>query len=89
MTRTVFCKKFQKELPGLEKAPFPGPKGADIFEHVSAEAWQQWQAHQTRLINEKQLSMMEPTARKYLQEQQDKFLSGHDFDEVEGYVPKK
>ena len=88
MTHTVFCSKFKQELEGLEKPPYPGTKGTALFKQVSKKAWLQWQAHQTRLINEKQLSMIDPASRKYLQEQQDKFLSGHDFDDVEGYVPQ-
>ena len=35
MARTVFCKKYQEELEGLDAAPYPGPKGQDIFDHVS------------------------------------------------------
>lgn len=88
MTRTVFCRKYQKELPGLEKAPFPGPKGDDIFENVSQQAWDEWQAHQTRLINEKHLNMTDFQNRKYLMAQMDRFLSGDDFDQAEGYVPE-
>ncbi len=90
MSKTVFCRKYQEELEALAKPPFPGPKGLDILEHVSAKAWQEWTQHQTMLINEKQLSMMDPQARIYLQEQQEKFLSGDDFEAVEGYVaPEK
>lgn len=88
MTRTVFCQKYQQELPGLNHLPFPGEKGQVIFDNVSAKAWQQWQEHQKRLINEKQLSMIDPSARKYLAEQQEKFLSNAEIDEVEGYVPE-
>lgn len=88
MTRTVFCRKHQQELEGLDKPPFPGPKGQEIYENVSKQAWEEWQAHQTRLINEKHLNMTEPSTRKYLKEQMDKFLSGEDFDQAEGYVPE-
>lgn len=67
--------------------PFPGAKGQDLFEHVSKKAWAEWLAHQTMLINEKHLNLMDLTARAYLQEQMDKFLSGQAFDQAEGYVP--
>ncbi len=87
MARTVFCKKHQKELEGLDSAPYPGPKGQEIFEHVSKIAWQEWQQHQTMLINEKHLNMMDAESRKYLQEEMDKFLAGEDYDLAEGYVP--
>jgi Fe-S cluster biosynthesis and repair protein YggX len=87
MSRTVHCRKYDKELPGLERPPFPGPKGQEIYDTVSKQAWEEWQAHQTMLINEKRLSMMEPGARAYLAEQQEKFLSGDDYEKAEGYVP--
>ncbi len=89
MTRMVMCRKFGKQLPGLAAAPLPGAKGQEIFATVSQQAWQQWLQHQTRLINEKHLNMMDPEARKYLSEQMEKFLSGADFDQAEGYVPKQ
>lgn len=87
MPRKVMCKKYQQELEGLAAPPYPGPRGQDIFENVSKQAWDEWQSHQTRLINEKHLNMMDPEARKYLQGEMDKFLSGDEFDQAEGYVP--
>ena len=86
MPRSVFCKKYQQELEGLDAPPYPGPKGLDIFDNVSKKAWQDWQAHQTMLINEKHLSLVDPEARKYLQQEMDKFLAGEDYDQAEGYV---
>ena len=67
MTRMVQCKKYDKELPGMTVPPYPGPKGQEIYETVSQQAWTEWQAHQTRLINEKHLNMIDPDARKFLQ----------------------
>ncbi len=87
MTRTVMCRKYQQQLPGLDAPPFPGAKGQDIYEHVSKQAWQDWLAHQTMLINEKQLNLMDTGTRVYLGEQMTKFLSGEDYDAAEGYVP--
>jgi Fe-S cluster biosynthesis and repair protein YggX len=87
MARTVFCKKYQKDMEGLDSAPFPGPTGEEIFNNISRQAWQEWLSHQTMLINEKHLNMTDMTARTYLAEQRDKFLSGEDFDAAEGYVP--
>ena len=88
MSRTVFCTRFQKDLPGLESPPFPGPKGEEVYESVSAQAWSEWQSLQTMLINEKHLNMMDKDARKYLNEQRDKFLAGEDVDGAEGYIPQ-
>mgnify|MGYP001172753906 CR=1 FL=1 len=87
MSRTVFCRKYQKELEGLASPPYPGPKGQDIFDNVSKQAWEAWLKHQTTLINEKHLNLLDKSARQYLSEQMDRFLSGQDYDKAEGYVP--
>ena len=89
MPRKVFCRKYQKELEGLVVPPFPDPKGKDIYDHVSQQAWQEWQAHQVRLINEKALSMVKPEDRKFIQGEMDKFFSNEAFAQAEGYVPEK
>ena len=87
MSRMVQCRKYNKELPGLAVPPYPGPKGQEIYENVSQQAWQEWQAPQTMLINEKQLNLMDPDTRKYLQQEMDKFLANEEYDRAEGYVP--
>ncbi len=87
MSRMVFCKKYQKDMEGMPRPPFPGARGQALFETVSLQAWQEWLEHQTRLINEKHLNMVDASARAYLAEQLDKFMSGGDIDQVEGYVP--
>ncbi|MCR9107068.1 MAG: oxidative damage protection protein [Gammaproteobacteria bacterium] len=87
MSRTVFCKKYQKDMEGLDAPPYPGPKGEEVYNTVSKQAWMDWQAHQTMLINEKHLTLVDPEARKYLQQEMDKFFSGEDYDQAEGYVP--
>ena len=86
MSRTVNCKLLKKELPGLDTPPFPGPRGQEIFDTISAEAWQSWQDMQTMLINEKHLNMMDKESRKYLNDQRDKYLSGQEVDRAEGYT---
>ena len=86
MTRTVFCSRYQKEMPGLEKPPLPGPNGERIFNEVSQQAWAEWQALQTMLINEKHLKLIDPDARKYLTEQMWKFFANEEADRAEGYV---
>ncbi len=87
MSHTVFCRKYQEQLDGLDAPPYPGPKGQDIFDNVSKKAWGEWMSHQTMLINEKRLNMMDMTARTYLTQQMEKFLSGEEYDAADGYVP--
>lgn len=87
MARMVMCRKYKKEMEGLTMAPLPGAKGQDLLENVSKQAWEEWMQHQTLLINEKQLNLMDIGARTYLGEQMEKFFSGDDVDQAEGYVP--
>lgn len=87
MSRTVFCRKYQKEMEGLDFPPMPGAKGQELYQSVSKQAWQEWLKHQTMLINEKRLNLMDPQARKYLAEQMDKFLANEGHDVAEGFVP--
>ncbi|TBW32277.1 oxidative damage protection protein [Azotobacter chroococcum] len=89
MTRTVHCRKYKEELPGLDHPPYPGPKGEDIYQNVSKQAWDEWQTHQTMLINERRLNMMNAEDRKFLQGEMDKFLSGEEYALAEGYVQPK
>ncbi|HAK53673.1 MAG TPA: oxidative damage protection protein [Gammaproteobacteria bacterium] len=86
MAGTVFCTRLKKDLPGLEVPPFPGPRGQEIFESVSAEAWTAWQDLQTMLINEKHLNLRDKEARKFLNEERDKYLAGEEVDQAEGYI---
>jgi Fe-S cluster biosynthesis and repair protein YggX len=87
MTRMVLCRKYKLELEGVDVPPYPGAKGQDIYNNISKKAWQEWMAHQTMLINEKRLNMMDLGARVYLAEQMTRFLSGEEYDQAEGYVP--
>lgn len=89
MSRMVQCQKLGKELPGLDFPPFPGEKGQQIYNNISKEAWQMWQQHQTRLINEKHLNMMNSEHRSYLEQQMSNFFENRDVDQAEGYVPQK
>ena len=87
MTRMVNCVKLGKEAEGLERITYPGDLGKRIFDNVSKEAWQQWMQHQTMLINENRLSPIEPKARKFLEEQMEKFFFGEGVETPAGFVP--
>ena len=87
MTRTVHCIKLDKDADGLDFAPWPGELGQRIYNQVSKEAWGQWLAHQTMLINENRLSPLDPKARKFLEGEMEKFLFGGGSDAPAGYVP--
>ena len=87
MPRSVHCVKLQHQAEGLDYAPYPGELGKRIFDQVSKEAWRQWLAHQTMLINENRLSPLDPKARKFLESEMEKFLFGAGSDAPAGYVP--
>ena len=74
--RLVMCCKLNKELPGLEKPPFPGPLGKTIYEKVSKEAWKAWREDmQIKVLNEYRLSMSDPEAHQVLLKQMKLFLN--------------
>jgi len=87
MARMVKCIKLGTEAEGLDFPPIPGELGKKIWENVSKEAWQQWIKHQTMLINENRLNLMDPKARKYLTEQLERHFFGTGADAATGYVP--
>ena len=86
-TRMVQCAKLGKEAPGLERPTYPGDLGKRIYLNISQEAWTSWVNHQTMLINEYRLTPVDPKARKFLEEEMEKFLFTDDFTQPEGYVP--
>lgn len=89
MTRMIHCVKLGVEAEGLDEPPFPGPKGQEIFEKVSKQAWKEWLSKQTMLINEGKLASFDAKAREYLAEERSKFLFEGNTDMPEGYVPTK
>ena len=88
MAHLVQCVKLGRELPGLEKPPFPGALGQRIFEEVSAEGYALWQPHMTILINHYALNPADPDTRRILREQMEEFFFGEDARMPEGWVPE-
>lgn len=86
MTRLIQCVKLNKEAEGLAQPPFPSDVGKKIYAQVSKEAWQMWVDHQTMLINENRLSMLDPKARAFLMTEMDKFLFGPGSEKPPGYT---
>lgn len=74
--KLVQCLKLNKQLPGLQKPPFPGPLGKKIYENISAEAWSMWREDmQIKVLNEYRLSMSDPAAHQVLLKQMKLFLN--------------
>ena len=85
----IFCKKLNKELEALDYVPYPGELGQRIKDSISNEAWELWVNHQTMLINEMRLTPVDPKARKFLEEEMEKFFFGDGSQKPEGFVPEK
>ena len=86
MARTVQCVKLGEEAEGLDFAPYPGDLGKRIYENVSKQGWQSWVNHQTMLINEYRLTPVDPKARKFLEEEMEKFFFGEGSDAPKEFV---
>lgn len=74
--RLVFCTKLKQKLPGLAKAPIPGPLGEKIFQEISQEAWDLFKKHFTMVINELKLDLMSPSSDRVFNEQIESFFWG-------------
>ena len=88
MERIIYCQYYKEDREGLERPPYPGEVGEKIFESISKEAWQLWLEHQTMLINEYRLTPIEPKARKFLEEEMEKFFFGEGSEVPKEFVPK-
>lgn len=85
----VNCIKLGKEAEAMDRAPLPGELGKRILNSVSKEGWKLWMQHQTILINENRLSLIDPEAQKFLQVEMEKFLFEGSSEMPEGYSPPK
>lgn len=84
----VNCVKLGRELPGLDRPPFPGDLGKRIFENVSKDAWEMWKRQSTLLVNHYGLNLADPNAQKFLMEQMEEFFFGEGAQMPEGWTPE-
>ena len=70
--------KLQRELPGLDAPPWPGPLGQRIYEHVSAEAWEMWEERMKMILNEYRLLPFQKEAQALIAKQMEEFFFGSD-----------
>ena len=74
--KTVQCIKLGKEAEALTRAPWPGELGQRILDNVSKEAWGEWLGQQTILINENNLSPINPEHKALLQKEMNTWFFG-------------
>ncbi len=89
MSHKIHCKKLGIEAEGLDEAPYPGELGDRIYNEISAKAWDMWLAHQTMLINEYRLSLLDDKARKFLETEMERFLFSDGSTKPAGYTPEE
>ncbi len=68
-TRLVFCKKLEKELPGLSRPPYKNALGQRIYEEVSKEAWDMWVKDSVKYINTYRVDLTSAAGQKFMFEQ--------------------
>lgn len=86
--RNVFCDKYQQELPGLEEPPYPGSQGQYIFDHISAQAWSEWLAQLTMIMNEHRLNPLDPNTKAFIDEEMKRFFA-NESKPPQGYTEQK
>ena len=86
--RLVFCVKLQRELPGLDTPPWPGPLGQRIFEHVSEEAWGMWEERMKMILNEYRLMPFQKEAQALVAKHMEEFFFGEGAALPPGFVPE-
>src|SRR5215467_2979602 len=87
--RKVFCVKFQREMPGLDEAPFENPLGERIFQNVSKEAWKMWIEQMKMIMNEYRLNLGTQEAQEFLLQQMEEYFFGEGAALPPGYVPPR
>ena len=89
MSRMVTCVKFGKQLPGLEKAPWPGELGQRIYDNVSVEAWKLWEERMKMILNEYRLLPFEKEAQDLVAKHMEEFFFGASTAMPPDYTPPK
>jgi Fe-S cluster biosynthesis and repair protein YggX len=87
--RQVFCVKFQKEMPGLDAPPWPGELGQRIYQHVSVEAWRQWEERMKMILNEYRLLPFQREAQQLIGKHMEEYFFGESNALPPDYVPEK
>jgi Fe-S cluster biosynthesis and repair protein YggX len=87
--RTVFCAKFQKNLPGLDAQPWPGDLGLRIYENISLDAWKLWEERMKMILNEYRLMPWQKEAQELVAKHMEEFFFGEGAALPPGFVPQQ
>jgi Fe-S cluster biosynthesis and repair protein YggX len=87
--RMVNCVKLKQTLPGLPAPPWPGELGQRIYEHVSADAWAQWEERMKMILNEYKLLPFQKEAQLLVAKYMEEYFFGNESAATPpGYVPE-
>ncbi len=87
--RLVHCVKFQKDLPGLPEAPWPGELGQRIYDSVSVEAWKLWEERMKMILNEYRLMPFQKEAQELVAKHMEDFFFGEGSALPPDFVPEQ
>jgi Fe-S cluster biosynthesis and repair protein YggX len=87
--RVVMCVKFQKELPALDEAPWPGELGQRIWKSVSADAWKLWEERMKMILNEYRLMPWQKEAQDLVAKHMEDFFFGEGSALPPDFVPEQ
>jgi Fe-S cluster biosynthesis and repair protein YggX len=87
--RIVHCVKLDRDLPGLEAPPWPGPLGQRIYEQVSEEAWEMWEERMKMILNEYRLLPFQKQAQQLVATHMEEFFFGTTSAPPPQFVPEK
>lgn len=76
MAHMVNCPVLKRQAEGLDRPPYPGPLGEQIYQTVSKEGWARWLERLTTIINENRLSTADPATIGIIEQHMRGFLFG-------------
>jgi Fe-S cluster biosynthesis and repair protein YggX len=71
----ITCNRCGREAPAMEQPPVPTALGTEVQAKVCRPCWQEWLRTQVMIINEYRLSLVDPDARRTLEQQMRSFLN--------------
>jgi Fe-S cluster biosynthesis and repair protein YggX len=86
--RTVHCVKLKRDLPGLDAPPWPGALGQRIFDHVSQEAWDEWEERMKMILNEYRLLPFQKESQELIAKHMEEFFFGDGSAPPPDFVPQ-
>jgi Fe-S cluster biosynthesis and repair protein YggX len=71
----ITCSRCGQASEAMAQPPMPTSLGTEVQQRVCQACWREWLRAQVMLINEYRLNLVDPEARKALEEQMRTFLN--------------